>query len=1069
MSVRSLNGLDSNSRSLNGLNTLSGIKNKYDFNGSVSNGSLLIGNSSTGLFETNNLTAGANVSITNSSGNISIATTGLISSNWIQDGTSLRVISKTDFNYIELERTDENNTGIKFTNNAGAREAYIYINNTDALEIETPNEKLKFPETNISVVNSNNRNIFSYISSEINISQSGDNLDLVNIYNLKNIISPDGTEPILRYFKSTTPKSILLGNASHKLRLFNQNFDCVLPNASSVPFTTHFTNLVGDNTTNNLSNKTLIVPKLMDASTNYNYFIYPSSLSADRNITFPLLISNDTIVCESHIQNLSNKTLIVPRLLDASTSFRYFIYPSSLSADRNITFPLLLSNDTLVCESHIQNLSNKTLLLPKIKDASGSYNYNIITSTLSASRNITFPLLLSNDTLVCESHIQTLTQKTLIDAKVNKLLNNSNSREILSYDNTHFIVNINHTASSDLTYIYRSNYFEMPNQKRFFQYVAASPPTPTKIIIGNEVSKIDLYNINALMTFPTTSTTLIGTNTTDTLTNKTLTAPVVDRLVNLLGQTIIEYDNPNQKFNINALTNTHGTYMFNAQDFLLPNQQRLFEFVGAVGTTNARIVMGNHITTFEINSLFCKSLLPTTAPSNLTTLVGNNTTDTLENKTLTLPKMDTIKSVSGASIMSYSSNTITLGSGTTEQVYIQYLKGLSQVFTFGNRNFMANTTPNQIEMCNTADRVIIFGLQHFLKNPSNYVNFASQLNSSSSKHNITIGTGAENNTVGLTGNVCALTIKNSSGAHYADSRIRIDSVDGNAPVIEFLNSFYSKASYIYITVNTGQLVLESQAGVKVRPAFNDLVEFESILDQKFLTDCDIYGTNQNNNSAATRNPMGNIYCGDIFYENSYGLVMVASTKLFRIQHPVDDKKTLIHNAIESPRCDNIYSGKVKLVNGKANINMDNNDYYTMTDGTFLALNKDFRIYCNNNENFDRVIGKLKGNILEIICENTNSNVEINWMVIGTRQDETIKRLEFTDDNGNLIVETNEITKLPNVGIIGNNLTESNINNARWKKVAGGLDSKLNKFLIHKTFCECMLLYPKYIQWGYIKK
>ena len=129
---------------------------------------------------------------------------------------------------------------------------------------------------------------------------------------------------------------------------------------------------------------------------------------------------------------------------------------------------------------------------------------------------------------------------------------------------------------------------------------------------------------------------------------------------------------------------------------------------------------------------------------------------------------------------------------------------------------------------------------------------------------------------------------------------------------------------------------------------------------------------------------------------------------FRIPHPLDEKnKTLYHSFVEAPRCDNIYSGKIKLINGKANINMDNNDWYKMSDGTFLELNKDFRIYCNNNEDFDRVIGKLNGNILEIMCENTSSSVEINWMVIGTRKDNSIIESSLTDDSGNLITETDE--------------------------------------------------------------
>ena len=131
MSVRSLNGLgNGNVRSLNGLNNLSGIKTKYDYNGNVVNGSLLIGNGSTGNFETNTLTQGTNITITNSSGNISIASTdtnteytlqsplSFISANKIQLQQTLFNISTTiaDNDYVPYFNSNGNFDRITFAN-----------------------------------------------------------------------------------------------------------------------------------------------------------------------------------------------------------------------------------------------------------------------------------------------------------------------------------------------------------------------------------------------------------------------------------------------------------------------------------------------------------------------------------------------------------------------------------------------------------------------------------------------------------------------------------------------------------------------------------------------------------------------------------------------------------------------------------------------------------------------------------------------------------------------------------------------------------------------------------------
>ena len=84
----------------------------------------------------------------------------------------------------------------------------------------------------------------------------------------------------------------------------------------------------------------------------------------------------------------------------------------------------------------------------------------------------------------------------------------------------------------------------------------------------------------------------------------------------------------------------------------------------------------------------------------------------------------------------------------------------------------------------------------------------------------------------------------------------------------------------------------------------------------------------------------------------------------------------------------------------------------MTSGTFNKLNKDLRVYVNNNDfdNWDLVKGRIEGNKLIIISNNPKSTILVDWLVIGTRQDEQVKESIITDDNGDLIteiIETNE--------------------------------------------------------------
>ena len=126
---------------------------------------------------------------------------------------------------------------------------------------------------------------------------------------------------------------------------------------------------------------------------------------------------------------------------------------------------------------------------------------------------------------------------------------------------------------------------------------------------------------------------------------------------------------------------------------------------------------------------------------------------------------------------------------------------------------------------------------------------------------------------------------------------------------------------------------------------------------------------------------------------------------FRIDHPLESKKDtheLVHSFVEAPQADNIYRGKVDLVDGSATVNIDT--VAGMTEGTFVALNREVQCFTSNESDWDAVKGSVLGNILTIECQNTSSTATVSWLVIGERQDQHMYDTDWTDDNGKVIVE-----------------------------------------------------------------
>jgi hypothetical protein len=128
----------------------------------------------------------------------------------------------------------------------------------------------------------------------------------------------------------------------------------------------------------------------------------------------------------------------------------------------------------------------------------------------------------------------------------------------------------------------------------------------------------------------------------------------------------------------------------------------------------------------------------------------------------------------------------------------------------------------------------------------------------------------------------------------------------------------------------------------------------------------------------------------------------SDVKNFKITHPLDENKWLFHASIESPRVDNLYRGMIQLINGFAKINLD--EISNMTEGTWIKLNREPQFFLQNMNGWDRLKGEVIGNELFIYCENKTSEDLISYMVIGERQDDEIKQLQITDNNGRLIPE-----------------------------------------------------------------
>ena len=112
---------------------------------------------------------------------------------------------------------------------------------------------------------------------------------------------------------------------------------------------------------------------------------------------------------------------------------------------------------------------------------------------------------------------------------------------------------------------------------------------------------------------------------------------------------------------------------------------------------------------------------------------------------------------------------------------------------------------------------------------------------------------------------------------------------------------------------------------------------------------------------------------------------------FLIDHPLDPlNRNLRHGFVEAPRYDLIYRGTVRLVDGRATVDIDAAS--DMSSGTFAALTTNAAVASlQNQDGFTRMKpGAISGGSFEIICEDETCTDLVSWVVIAERNDPFVK-------------------------------------------------------------------------------
>jgi len=231
------------------------------------------------------------------------------------------------------------------------------------------------------------------------------------------------------------------------------------------------------------------------------------------------------------------------------------------------------------------------------------------------------------------------------------------------------------------------------------------------------------------------------------------------------------------------------------------------------------------------------------------------------------------------------------------------------------------------------------------------------------------------------------------------------------------DTFYVDSSINFVGIGTSSpsQPLVVRAGVSLIRCIADAnnisgIDFGDTTDPdagrvRYLNDVGSLQFSTNNSEAMRIDSNGNVGIGTSNPSTTLDVngSLSKNSGSFKIDHPVTpDTHHLVHSFVEGPQADNLYRGKVTLVDGLATVNLD--EAGRMTEGTFVALNGNVQCWATNEDGWTQVRGKVEGNTLTIEAQDPACTDEISWLVVGERHDQHMMDTEWTDEDGRVITE-----------------------------------------------------------------
>jgi hypothetical protein len=180
--------------------------------------------------------------------------------------------------------------------------------------------------------------------------------------------------------------------------------------------------------------------KLRNPGNTFSYKFTTSAIVADRLITVPLLAADDTLVLANFAQTLQNKTI------DAASNSLTGIVDTNIgthTTSKISTTSKSLLNSAIVYNDQSNTFPSSNQSFPSgfllVKNPSGTFSYFVNAGAITANRNITLPLLTADDTIDCIANTATLTNKT-ITASSNTITDTSAATgDLFYYNGTRYV------------------------------------------------------------------------------------------------------------------------------------------------------------------------------------------------------------------------------------------------------------------------------------------------------------------------------------------------------------------------------------------------------------------------------------------------------------------------------------------------------------------------------------------------------------------------------------------------------------------------------------------------------